>query len=55
VGKLMGKVVSKAAKNPLKTFGTLAIGSDMMNTAGRMRSIASPGMAAVTDFGRRTM
>jgi len=54
-GKLLGNVAGKAARNPLKTFGTLAVGSDMMSTAGRMRSIAEPGMDTVTNLGRRTM
>jgi hypothetical protein len=55
VGSLMGRAGKAVVKNPFRTLGALATGSDMVSRANRMGGAAAAGEALGTGVGRITM
>jgi len=55
VGSLMGRAGKAVVKNPFRSLGVLATGSDVISKANRMGGAAAAGEAIGTGVGRITM
>lgn len=55
VGSLMGRAGKVVVKNPLRSLGVVATGSDVVSKANRMGGAAAAGEAIGSNVGRSTM